>query len=317
MEQREQKREVATKTNKTFNDQMMLMVNDMAKKSACELSTIDKNYAMEMISTTYKRLKESGTNVNEVDFVGCNFPGQVKRFARLGLSLNESELYLDLRNNSRTGKKDVNLKMQYQGEEKLLIKYCDLHGGITKIVKDVVMEGEELTYSRDMATGDIKVTDHKIPNIFKRDISYENRAKMQGAYAIAYHKDGAQTFVYIDMNRVNRAMEASASKEKTIYKKDFMKMVLKTASHELYKTLKGYNVIPDDLQRDYLEAQLGVDEVENDIKANANSEAIDVEVHEKEQKQLEEVTVNNITGEVIKEKEPVTTQTQMEFEPSF
>ena len=311
MEQREQKQEV-TKTNKTFNDQMMVMVNDLAKKSACELSALDKNYAMEIISTTYKRLKESGTNVNEVNFVGCNFAGQVKRFARLGLSLNENEMWVDIRNNSKAGLKDINLSMQYQGEEKLLIKFCTKGDGIVNIIKDVICEGEDLVTKRDFKTGNYIITDHKIPNILKRNVSDKN---VIGAYAIAYHKDGSQTALIIDKERIDRAKKAA--KTQIVWTSDYRKMCLKTVIHDLYKDLVKFNVIPDDLQRDYLEAQLEVDEVENDIKSNANSEAIDVEVHEKEQKAIEEVTVNNITGEVIKEKEPVTTQTQMEFEPSF
>lgn len=318
----EERKHEVTQTTKSFNELIMSKVSDIAVKSGHELTQVDKGYAMDIIATTYKRMQEDGINPNDVNFIGCNFPGQVKRYARLGLSLNESEIYLDLRNNGKTNRKDINIKMQYQGEEKLLIKYCTLHGGITRIIKDVVMEGEELVYTRDMATGDIKVTDHRIPNIFKRNISYENKDKMLGAYAIAYHKDGNQTFVYIDMDRVDRAMEASASREKTIYKKDFAKMVLKTASHELYKELKRYNVIPDDLQKDYLAVQLEVDEVDNDISANANKEAIDIEVTEKQPvHRIEEVAVNNITGEVLKKaaeeqlKEHAENQTS--FEPGF
>ena len=297
--------EVAPKTE--FKSYMMNQVVQYAKGTGLVLNQAEMNYAQDIIVTTLKKFTEDGTDLNTVNFAGCNFAGQIKRNCRLGLSLNENEIYVDVRNNNKTGKKDINFKMQYQGEKKLLQKFCEKGGGIKSFYEDFVMEGETIKFNRDLKTGNMNIADHDIPDYFNRNCSWANKDKVIGAYAIAYHVDGTQTFVMIDKDRINRAIEASPSSDKGIYKKDFKKMVIKTAIHELYKILKVHNVIPDDLQSDYSELQAASEDVKEEIKQNANKDFLEAEYKEVEtpeksishQATITKPAFNSDTGEVL------------------
>ena len=79
-----------------------------------------------------------------------------------------------------------------------------------------------------------------------------------GAYEIAYEKlpDGSfvQHVALIDKNRIMRAYNASPSREKTVWKNDTQRMVLKTAAWVLYNNvLKPYIEIPTSLKKDWEE----------------------------------------------------------------
>lgn len=302
------KQQQVTKVNKSFSETMMVKVNEVAIQSGNVLSATDKSYVSDILLTTYKKMVEDNIQPSEINFMGCNFPGQVKRYARLGLSLNESEIYLDIRNNGKTGKKDINIKTQYQGDEKILMKFCQKNGGVVNIIKDVIMNGEELVTRRNFANGNYEVTDHKIPDLLHRGISWENKDNCIGAYAIAYHKDGTQTAVIIDSTRINRAINASASQTKTVWKNDFEKMVRKTAIHDLFKELSKFIVVPDELQEDYREVVLNKDEVQAEVDANANTEVFDADFEVKEETP-KTVKVDASTGEVVKETKKEETKT--------
>ena len=252
------------KANTDFKGYMMSKVDGVAASSGTQLSPRDKTFANDIILNTYKKMMEEGINPNEINFIGCNFPGQVKRFARLGLSLNDKEIWLD-----------INIKIQYQGEEKLLSKFCKKNHGVKNIIKDVVLEGEELVQKRDFKTGDYEIIDHKIPDILNRNIDFKNKDKVKGAYAVAYHNNGSQTAIIIDKDRIDRAMKAA--KTAMVWQSDFKKMVLKTVVHELYQELAKFNVIPDELLKDYSEMVIAKNEVQSEINANANKEFIDVD----------------------------------------
>lgn len=268
---------------KDFQSVMLRNVVEQATVSGCQLTNSEMNYAQEIVLSTLKKLKEDGTDPQKVNFMGCNFPGQVKRFCRLGLDLNENEIFLDIHNNKGTGLKDINIKMQYQGEKKLLLKYCQKGGGIVHFVDDVIMNGDKFVTGRDFKTGQSVIKEHDFGDMLNRNVTWGNKDNVVGAYAIAYHRDGTQTVVVIDKDRINRAIEASTSIEKTTYKKDFRKMVIKTAYHELFKALKVHNVIPDDLLKDYTDIQLSSNEVKSEIRQNANTEYFDAEVTEKKE----------------------------------
>lgn len=297
------------KANKGFSAIMMGRVDEIAQNSGSTLSVKDKSFAQDIILSTYKRMIEEDIDPNDVNFIGCNFPGQVKRYARLGLSLNENEIWLDIRNNSKAKKKDINIKIQYQGEEKLLTKFCKKNGGVINVIKDIIMEGEEVVTSRDFKTGNYVISDHKIPDILHRNINIANKENVIGAYAIAYHKDGTQTAIIIDKDRIERAMKSAQTK--VIWNADYKKMVLKTVVHELYKELTKFNVIPDELLDDYHDMVLNKEEVQAEINANANSEVFEADFDIKDDQpphQIEQESaspkVNMETGEVLKEKEP-------------
>lgn len=266
-------------------DKIMSLVVQYAAQSDIVLDTTEKTYAYETLNMVQKRIIEDGESWNTVAWQECNLPGQIKRFCRLGLSIDRNEIYIDLRKNknARDGKKDINLRMQYQGEQKLLLKYCTKGGGIKNFYQDVVMAGEEVEYQRDLKTGGILIASHKIANPFDRGCTYANRDKCIGAYAIAYHKDGSQTVVTIGKDRIERARKASAATSGVVWSNDFQKMVLKTAVHELYKELAVYNVIPDDIVTDMASGML--DESRREIAENAmQGEIIDVTVNIPEEK---------------------------------
>lgn len=294
------------KANADFKSYMMSKVDGVAASSGTQLSPRDKTFANDIILNTYKKMMEEGINPNEVNFIGCNFPGQVKRFARLGLSLNDKEIWLDIRNNTKAGKKDINIKIQYQGEEKLLSKFCKKNDGVKNIIKDVILDGEELVQKRDFKTGDYEIIDHKIQDILNRNIGFKNKDKVKGAYAVAYHNDGSQTAIIIDKDRIDRAMKAA--KTAVIWQSDFKKMVLKTVVHELYQELAKFNVIPDELLKDYSEMVIDKDEVQSEINANANKEFIDADFVESEvSKGIENDAHPELRAapEAVKESEPV------------
>lgn len=295
------------KANTDFKVYMMDKVDGVAALSGTQLSPKDKTFANDIILNTYKKMMEEDINLNDINFMGCNFPGQVKRFARLGLSLNDKEIWLDIRNNTKAGKKDINIKVQYQGEEKLLSKFCKKNDGVKNIIKDVILEDEELVQKRDFKTGDYEIIDHKIPDILNRNISFKNKEKVKGAYAVAYHNDGTQTAIIIDKDRIDRAMKAA--KTANIWQSDFKKMVLKTVVHELYQELSKFNVIPDELLKDYTEMVIAKDEVQAEINANANKEFIDADFVENEvAKEIENDAHPELKAavhEAKKESEPV------------
>ncbi len=91
-----------------------------------------------------------------------------------------------------------------------------------------------------------------------------------------------------------------AAKTAMVWQSDFKKMVLKTVVHELYQELAKFNVIPDELLKDYSEMVIAKNEVQSEINANANKEFIDVDFVEndatpelnapKPQKELEPAT---------------------------
>ena len=97
-----------------------------------------------------------------------------KSFARIGLSSINKELYVDIRNNKYTGKKDINILKQYQGLEKELIKWSSKK--IVRFYKDVVCQGDEFQRPLDFA-GINKITKH--------EQHYRNNlAILFGAYAL-------------------------------------------------------------------------------------------------------------------------------------
>lgn len=73
-----------------------------------------------------------------------------------------------------------------------------------------------------------------------------------------------------------------AAKTAVIWQSDFKKMVLKTVVHELYQELAKFNVIPDELLKDYSEMVIDKDEVQSEINANANKEVIEADFVESE-----------------------------------
>lgn len=229
-------------------------VQDVARLQGGELNGVEREFAVNTICDIDKKLREQGIKWNDVDVTGCKIPQQIKRYARLGLSTSDSEIYVDVRWNGKTGKQDVYIKKQYQGVEKEIIKYCSKP--IDHFKRGIICVGDEFEVEEDFETGYDKVTKHiKNPN---KTLDRNLLDNIVGAYEIAYEKlpDGkyVQHVARIDKNRIMRAYNTSASKEKGVWNKDTQRMVLKTAAWVLYNNvLKPYIEIPTSLKKDWEE----------------------------------------------------------------
>lgn len=225
-----------------------------ARIEGTELTGEEKIFAVNTICDIDKKLREQGIDWKQVDVIGCKVPQQIKRYARLGLSTSDGEIYVDVRYNSKTGKYDVTIKKQYQGLEKEIIKFCSKK--IDHFKRGVICVGDEFEIEEDFETGYDKVTKHKKnPD---KNLDRNLLDNITGAYEIAYEKlpDGSfvQHVALIDKNRIMRAYNASPSREKTVWKNDTQRMVLKTAARVLYNNvLKPYIEIPISLKKDWEE----------------------------------------------------------------
>lgn len=225
-----------------------------ARIEGTELTGEEKIFAVNTICDIDKKLREQGIDWKQVDVIGCKVPQQIKRYARLGLSTSDGEIYVDVRCNSKTGKHDVTIKKQYQGVEKEIIKFCSKK--IDHFKRGVICVGDEVEIEEDFETGYDKIVKHKKnPD---KNLDRNLLDNIVGAYEIAYEKlpDGrfVQHVALIDKNRIMRAYNASPSREKTVWKNDTQRMVLKTAAWVLYNNvLKPYIEIPTSLKKDWEE----------------------------------------------------------------
>ena len=228
--------------------QMLNQVNSFANLENTQLTKKETQYAVGIITNINKKVVSDKLKWGDLDIVGCQLPAQIKRFARLNLQLENQEIFIDIRNNGKTGLKDINLKLQYQGLEKLLMKYCTF--GDKKIIrfyKDVICKGDKIVEKPNLSTGLLELKDHEY--FQTDDVDYRNKLEnIIGAYAIAYLEENGKLNPYvakIDKNRIERAK--SSAMTQNIWNKDTRKMVLKTAVIELYNSLKPFIVMPQDL----------------------------------------------------------------------
>jgi hypothetical protein len=259
---------------------MLNQVEQFASIENTPLTKKEMTYASDIVMAVIKRVEESKVSWNDVDIK--DVVGQIKRYARLGLSITENELYVDMRNNGKTGKKEINIKKQYQGIEKELIKWCSKK--IIRFYGGIICEGDEFETEVDFETGIEKVVSHKK----NKSVDRNKLENITGAYKIAYIEENGNLVQYpviIDRNRIMRAYNASPTNEKPIWKADTQRMVLKTTSWCLYNyVLRPFVNIPVELKSDWAKTQ---DEMNFDSIAEAEVIA------------QEEVAINANTGEVL------------------
>lgn len=233
---------------KTLVEKFMAQVVNYAQTSGEDLDQKTKTLAVDIITSTNKQLVGNGVKWGEVDINGCGFVGQIKHFAKLGLTM-EDKLYVDIRNNGKTGLKDIHIKPQYQALEKLMVRYFTKP--ILRFKEDVICVGDEVEEEEDFYTGLSRIVGHKR----NRDIDRNKLENITGAYKIAYIQDGGkiiQMVTTIDRNRIDRAYKASPSREKTVWNQDTRKMVLKTVTWEMWndKNVRAFMVFPEDIVSD-------------------------------------------------------------------
>lgn len=256
---------------KTALSRMIGQVEEFAKIENTPLTVKEKTYATNIASAIIKRVEEAKVSWSLVDVK--DVVGQIKRFARLGLSINENELYIDMRNNGKTGLKDITIKKQYQGIEKELIKWCSKK--IVRFYKDVVCKGDVFETEVDFETGLEKVVKHAKDKTVDRN-KLDN---IVGAYNIAYVEENdklVQYLVVIDRNRIMRAYNASPTNEKPIWKADTQRMVIKTTVWSLYNyILKPYMNIPEELKQDWelTQDEMDLNNVEEIVVEEVNTYA--------------------------------------------
>ena len=277
---------------------MLNQVNSFAQLENTKLTQKETQYAVGIITNINKKVVSDKISWGQLDIQGCQLPAQIKRFARLNLQLENQEIFIDVRNNGKTGLKDINLKLQYQGLEKLMTRYCVFDGKkIVRFYKDVICKGDKIVEKPNLATGLFELKEHEY--FETDDVDYRNKLEnIIGAYAIAYVEENGKLNPYvarIDKNRIERARKSAMTQN--IWNADTRKMVLKTAVIELYNSMKPYIVMPQDLVSD-------LDEIhKQDVDFNkdfVNAEYEEVQSAVEENVASEEVTVSfdEETGEV-------------------
>lgn len=279
--------QVSTPQKATLVEKFLTQVVNYAETSGEILDQKTKTLAVDIITGANKVVVGNQYRWNEIDIQGCGLISQIKRYAKLGLTM-EDKLYVDIRKNGKTNLYDINIKPQYQTIEKLIVKYFMLQ--VLRFKEDVICIGDELVEEEDFSTGLTKITAHKRNN----NIDRNKLDNIVGAYKIMYIKDvdGVinQYVIKIDKNRIDRAYKASPSREKTVWNLDTRKMTLKTVTWEMWndKNIRAFMKFPEDVVND-----LSVLDDTNEMDWNAETKFNNVN-------QAQESTqVNVATGEII------------------
>lgn len=279
---------------KTALRNMIAQVEQFANIEQTPLTAKEKAYAADIVMGIIKEVEERKISWHDVDVK--NVIGQVKRYARLGLSMSEKEIYVDIRRNGKTGKQEVNIKKQYQGIERELVRWCSKK--IVRFLDGVICKGDEFETEVDFELGLEKIVKHKKNNTIDRN-KLDN---ITGAYKIAYVEENGKLVQYaviIDRNRILRAMAASPTNEKPIWKADTQRMVLKTASWCLYQyVLRPFVNVPIELKDDWAKTQ-------DEMNFNAIAEA-EVIAQEDVNENANKGEVIDIPKEEVKSEEPKT-----------
>lgn len=227
-----------------MNERMLARIDELTKSTGEVFSGKNRVIATDIIVSTYQTIKNTGYDMQAIDFLGNNYESQVKRWAKLGVGTQDN-LYTELRKNGKTGKIDIKVKPQYQTLEKLIIKYCNKE--IFRFKTDVICEGDKFETDFDFAKGQDVVKAHiKDTNVDRNELT-----NIIGAYKIAYvkEKDGSvtQLLVQIDKNRIMRAYNSAQTKN--VWNNDTQKMVLKTVTWEMWNSevIRPFMVFPDDI----------------------------------------------------------------------
>lgn len=243
------------KPKETLQQKLLSKVVKYAETSNEVLSQQAKSLAVDIITMTNNAILSNtyGATWNSIDILGCNLIGQIKNWAKIGVSTND-KLWIDIRRNkNKPGFFDVSIKPQFQTLEKIIVKYFHKDFRVLRFKEDVLCVGDNLVIEEDFSTGLDKITKHER----NTQIDRNKLDNIVGAYKIIYVQNikTNELFSYlvrIDRNRIDRAMNASSSKDKAVWKSDSRKMVLKTVAWELYndKNVRPFLVFPEELAND-------------------------------------------------------------------
>lgn len=211
-----------------------------------ELSPEERNFGVSMITELVARCAKDKTDTRQLNMT--NFLEQVKHNSKLQMSVAEQEVYLDIRNNSATGLKDVTIRRQYQGVQKIMRRYSTKK--IVRFADGIVCQGDTFENEFDFSTGLNKIRYVANPNV-----DHNNLSNITNAFAIAYVEELGTLVPYvcvINKQRIMRAFNASAAGNKGPWNTDTARMVRKTAYWCLYNDVfKPYIEIPSNLQESF------------------------------------------------------------------
>jgi hypothetical protein len=235
----------------SMTEYVLNMVVNYAAVGGEVLTEREKTSAINIITLTNRAIvtNSDGITWNDIDLRGCGFAEQVKHWCKLGIT-GEDKLYIDIRNNKYKAKKDIFIKPQYQTCEKLMTMYFAYP--IVRFKTEVICIGDEIEIEEDFKTGLTTIISHKRNKDIDRN-KYEN---IIGAYKIAFVSinpekplDLTQIYVEIDRNRIERAYNASSSKDKSVWNADSVKMVKKTVTWEMFNSeqIRPFMKYPEDV----------------------------------------------------------------------
>lgn len=233
----------------------------LTKSQNFELTPTECEYGTSIIYGLVDKCTKEKIPINQLNMT--NFLEQVKHFSRMQLSLQEKEIFIDVRNNKNTGLKDVTITKQYQGIQKIMVKYSTKK--VVRFMEGVVCKGEEFEYIDDFTTGLTTITKHK-----KNELADRNKfINIEKAYAIAFVEEYGNVVPYtkiVDKARLSTAYNASPSYDKSIWNKHSQRMCIKTAYWCLYNDImKPYIDLPANMQQSFIatEDTLEWDNVDN------------------------------------------------------
>ena len=234
-----QSNQVAVKSKQS--EMVQLYLGELMSSCSSESSPLtaeQKDYSVPILHSFCKSMAESKyspQSVNTVDFLE-----QVKYCSKLGLSIQNKEIYLSFRNNSKTNMIDCTITKQYQGIQKEMIAFSSKP--IVKFLHGVICSGDIFESETNFLDGSVVITKHK-----KGDCPNRHDLKnITGAYAIAYCKENDTLVPYmaiLEKQRITRAY--GAAQTKNVWISDTQSMVIKTAYWVLYNNvLKPYINVP-------------------------------------------------------------------------
>lgn len=253
-----------------------------------ELTPDERNFGVSIITGLVDKCAKDKIDTNQLNMT--NFLEQVKHYGKMQLSLQEQDIYLDVRNNKDTGLKDVAIRKQYQGIQKLMTRYSTKK--IVRFADGIVCTGDKFSNVFDYATGLNKIVYE--PN---DEVNHNDLKNITKAFAIAYVEELGKLVPYvvvINKTRIMRAYNASPSKEKTVWNTDTARMVRKTAYWCLYNDIfKPFIEIPSNLQTSFAATEDDMEFSNESEVVNAQTYDIPVESNFSAPEQEETIVIEN------------------------
>lgn len=258
----------------------------LTKSQNFELTPKECEYGTSIIYGLVDKCTKEKIPTNQLNMT--NFLEQVKHFSRMQLSLQEKEIFIDVRNNKNTGLKDVTITKQYQGIQKIMVKYSTKK--IVRFMEGVVCKGEEFEYIDDFTTGLTTITKHK-----KNELADRNKfINIEKAYAIAFVEEYGKVVPYtkiVDKSRLTTAYNASPSYDKSVWNNHGQRMSIKTAYWCLYNdVMKPYIELPANMQQSFVATEDTMDWENTSTQPTTNQDIVyDISIDDTETPQENEV----------------------------